>query len=466
MLIEFITDVEGNWEYWCSQFEASKALEGTPNKPKLKDGWMFCHGGDVVDRGSGDIRICKAFTQLHHNHKERVILIAGNHELGKLRFASELAEGEERRLDVSSLSMQAAPFHEWFDPDPSFQGASSSVRVCRWMLQDTMGGYLCTFETRRKELAMLGRASGDDDVALSFRDSVDPMAGDPWLLKYLKCTQIVAVVDDCLFVHGGVPLAAKRELPSGEAVDLPIGEWVDKVNIWYRAQLAGFEASPRWSERGARGGDALMHNDGWFCPLIYDALVSRAEGERYNPVHPQEEVSAWLCTAGIRRVFSGHQPAGECPQPVRAPAPFHPLCFFMCDTSFSDMDADKSENPFNTRGRALSSVWISLETTEVSGVLNDGSPHGYILQADGDDAMPAVFIGQRLKELPDPVLPAGSWVKTLTPPPGEGAKQRERSSWLPLVSRVDGYRHEGFREDGQRGLLLRRTVESVTRAIE
>ena len=204
----------------------------------------------------------------------------------------------------------------------------------------------------------------------------------------------------------------------------------------------------------------MTRNDGWFSPLIYEALVSKCDGERLNPVYPADEISKWLCSSGIRRVFSGHQPTGECPQAVRALSP-QPLCFFMCDTSFSDMNADKSENPFNTRGQARSSVWVTPTTTEVKGLLADGSSHGYIVQADGQDSMPSALIGRQLRALSDPPLAAGAWVKTLTPPAGSDDCADGSSLWLPLVSRVNNYTLSGFREDGQRGLLVFRTVAEI-----
>ena len=63
--VTFLTDVEGNWEYFEAFVRASEALQfkfGADGKSplfdmegaadvELKPGWRFVHGGDTVDKG-------------------------------------------------------------------------------------------------------------------------------------------------------------------------------------------------------------------------------------------------------------------------------------------------------------------------------------------------------------------------------------------------------------------------------
>jgi hypothetical protein len=43
------------------------------------------------------------------------------------------------------------------------------------------------------------------------------------------------------------------------------------------------------------------------------------------------------------------------------------------------MKADKTKNPAENRGKAVSNVWIDERVVNVQGLLADGTKHGYTL---------------------------------------------------------------------------------------
>ena len=98
--IGYITDVEGNWDYWCRQVELCSVLRRENENAagvgvdslRLVDadadagcdgggggqGSFFVYGGDVFDRGNGDLRIARELVLLKRRYPSRVFLIIGN----------------------------------------------------------------------------------------------------------------------------------------------------------------------------------------------------------------------------------------------------------------------------------------------------------------------------------------------------------------------------------------------------
>jgi hypothetical protein len=91
----YLTDVEGNYEYFERYVEISKVLNWA-NAEKtsliLKDGASFVFGGDSQDKGIGDIRFVKMMLALKAKYPDRVFFIIGNRDANKLRLPTELSE--------------------------------------------------------------------------------------------------------------------------------------------------------------------------------------------------------------------------------------------------------------------------------------------------------------------------------------------------------------------------------------
>ena len=91
----FLTDVEGNYEYFERYVEISRVLSwenDQKNSLVLKDGATFVFGGDSQDKGIGDIRFVKIMLALMDRYPDRVFFIIGNRDANKLRLTTELSE--------------------------------------------------------------------------------------------------------------------------------------------------------------------------------------------------------------------------------------------------------------------------------------------------------------------------------------------------------------------------------------
>lgn len=62
------------------------------NQIVLKDHCHFVCGGDVCDRGDGDIRILRELLDLKSRYRERVHFVLGNRDINKLRLPFSLHE--------------------------------------------------------------------------------------------------------------------------------------------------------------------------------------------------------------------------------------------------------------------------------------------------------------------------------------------------------------------------------------
>ena len=102
-VIGYACDVEGNIEYWDRYVQISKVITRRVEDGRLKlvdDTCRFVYGGDVCDRGPGDIRILRDLVQLKEDSPDRVHLIMGNRDVNKLRVQFALSPGALSELPV------------------------------------------------------------------------------------------------------------------------------------------------------------------------------------------------------------------------------------------------------------------------------------------------------------------------------------------------------------------------------
>jgi hypothetical protein len=105
--IAVCSDVEGDLAYWSRYIALSDALEregaGSDGEGGgalvLRDGWTFVFGGDAVDKGVGDLAVCRDLVALKRRFPERVRLLLGNRDINKLRFGHELARYRDAPAD-------------------------------------------------------------------------------------------------------------------------------------------------------------------------------------------------------------------------------------------------------------------------------------------------------------------------------------------------------------------------------
>ena len=91
-LIGFATDIEGNWSYWNNYIKISYVLRRHGNELELRENCHFVYGGDVCDRGDGDLRVIQDILSLKRRYPNRVHIVLGNRDVNKLRLRFELCE--------------------------------------------------------------------------------------------------------------------------------------------------------------------------------------------------------------------------------------------------------------------------------------------------------------------------------------------------------------------------------------
>jgi len=375
--IEYFTDVEGNWEYFCKLVENSGLVRfGGGGELLLADDAKLVFGGDSVDKGPGDIRVVKCLVEAKERYGSRVVLILGNRDINKLLLYSALTDenvAARNLLDVYWVDK----YKTYDDYLVEHNVAHDKVSVLKWMLAETMGS-ATTFETRRSELNReFGLDATDADVVESFANSVDPKSDNHFMLKLCQLGVIAHYErsHQALFVHGGISSNCIGNVP-GLPKDgkMKLTKWVDRLNEWKDKCLANYIADPsaRWSGGKSPDPESFSSLLDYGVPggndsgtVIYNNHIKNGNCENVDKV-----VADYLFANGVSRVFVGHQPHGFCPSVIQSPN--GRLNVFMCDTSYSDMSASKENNLANNRGECFSNVTIGCSWTEICGqILNE-----------------------------------------------------------------------------------------------
>ena len=92
-LIGYITDIEGNLQFWYNYLKISYVLrQDESGTIRLRENCHFIFGGDVCDRGTGDLRVVNDLIRLKRDYPDRVHFILGNRDINKLRIPFELCD--------------------------------------------------------------------------------------------------------------------------------------------------------------------------------------------------------------------------------------------------------------------------------------------------------------------------------------------------------------------------------------
>ena len=296
----YVTDVEGDYDFWQRFCSLSAVLEPgrAPDDLALRPGCHLVFGGDSVDKGGDDLAFLASLLRLKSRHPDRVHLLMGNRDINKMRLSAELglssAEGGAYPPDWLPAGAhpgvywrqggaRASP-HDWLAAQPAGpRRADSRANRLRWMLEDNMGSPRA-FEGRRAELASAApfssssssSAVSDAAVLESYVASLRPGGA---MRSYLQQAQLAVLVGETLFVHGGLRPDTIGVAPAtggdvngddGGVVDGgggtlrvgSVGEWVEAMNAFAASQVAEWcadadaaGAGPRWP--GASSPDPL-----------------------------------------------------------------------------------------------------------------------------------------------------------------------------------------------------------------
>jgi len=414
--VTFVTDIEGNWEYFERFVQRCEALSFPSGAPVLDDegaadlvladGWRFIHGGDTCDKGGvvgGSIRVVRTLCRLKRKYPNRVVLLLGNRDLNKMRMTSELNTSSiyygrsyvggalwpaawvplaKRVTPELSLRRQLAKQLEYdVDEVPveDVDAADTLPNRLRWMYRETMGAD-GEFERQWGELALLQGVKketlSEEHVAQAIVRSVCPGG---WMRDLLTLGQLGFIHKDALFVHGG--LVGGPWEGSNDGVDcfgyVPgrterltgAKEWITALNEWKQAQLAEWLEQPLWIEpEGLKGPNnpptrAASAIIDYVCPgCVPSVVMGRQLSGKGMPQALPTKVVARLNRSGIHKLFVGHTPHGNAPTLMQSEG----LLMVMADTSYSDMSAA------DNRGSAISEVQILEDgAVRVCGSLHD-----------------------------------------------------------------------------------------------
>ena len=215
---------------------------------------------------------------------ERVVLLAGNRDLNKLRLVTELGGHPHRRAPAMA----------------------TRAELLRWTLANTMGAGKA-FEHRAAELRESGEPADDEAVVESYLADLAP-GGE--LRAYLNASRLGFRAGATLFLHGGVTVENFLQTPNATPAR-DVDAWLARLEQFYRDELEVFEAGKRPDRLIAyqsQGPDKL--NQG-------SVVYARPTDELGNPRLPSPEVVARLLADGVRRVVVGHTPSGDCPAILR-----------------------------------------------------------------------------------------------------------------------------------------------------
>jgi hypothetical protein len=254
--VSYVTDIEGNWNFWDRFVRMSDVLKlietvneftgRTHREIILKEHCHLVFGGDVCDRGPGDMRVVRELLELKEEYPDHVHFILGNRDVNKLRLAVELDDcmlscaGKVYWIDTSSGGETGLTQFEL----AAASGTQNAVDRLKWILKSTMGSP-GAFEYRRQELALEGRAHEDMDIVRSYTDWVHPITGE--LFQFIKHGKIAWIIGDTLYVHGALKPSnigwvppMRGENPSGRVVQ-DLREWVNAINDWHQSEVADYE---------------------------------------------------------------------------------------------------------------------------------------------------------------------------------------------------------------------------------
>ena len=291
-VIAYLTDVEGAWSKLVDFCRDNPHVSLVDDRLEVAAGALFVFGGDAIDRGPAARRVVATLLAARTAQPERVVLLAGNRDINKLRLVRELRGSPPERAPREL--------------------AASRGQLLRWIFAHTMGAAQA-LDHRRAELRAEGRADDDDAAASSYLDDLRPEGASS---RYLAACRLAFRCGETLFVHGAVDAGSLGFVPGCAVRIAEPDAWVTALDAFYAASVASFRAAP-----DDRAGYASLI--AYQAPLRgqrdnpTSVVYGRLTDDDDTPVLPAPEVIAALRASGIRRLVVGHSPSGDCPAVLR-----------------------------------------------------------------------------------------------------------------------------------------------------
>jgi hypothetical protein len=196
-VIGYVCDLEGNWTFWTKYVQSSKVVKrDINNELELQDNCILVVGGDICDRGNGDIRILRDLISLKNRYRDqnRVFFILGNRDVNKLRLP----------VTLSDAVLAHRPECYWVNAstiDADYK-VDDIVDKLKWTLKHTMGSPF-SFECRKQEMLEFVPGLVIDDAMIS-ADYLKLILPGGLLFNYVKEASMAVIIGDTIFVHGAI----------------------------------------------------------------------------------------------------------------------------------------------------------------------------------------------------------------------------------------------------------------------
>jgi hypothetical protein len=393
----YVTDVEGNMDYFNKYVKISKILEWTNDKKNRlrfkKEDSIFVYGGDTQDKGPADIRFVNILLKFKEDYPNRVIFIIGNRDANKLRIPSELFETYKNEK-IFLKKYDNYPY--WIDSDKRLtlrkylKENNYELNIknrLKYIIESNMG-FEDGFEKRRTELSIILKKNiskiTDIDVISSFVNSVMPfpekieLSNDNYTLKYLMQGQIAYIFGEHIFVHGAINEYNIGQIPKNKNKIDDINIWVNELNSWFHKELNEYINNPTIG--GITNKRKAYNIIDYVIPKEKSISVVHANNlKKGNGKHINKNVSKILNKYGIKNIITGHKPHGDCPLVIRDKN----ITAISADTSYSNVNYLREKNKIDgdNRGNAVSEVLLySNGCIRIHGKYANNSKYSNILK--------------------------------------------------------------------------------------
>jgi hypothetical protein len=368
--VGYITDIEGDRQFWWKYVKMSKILEIAPSTVDnsdekfdvlLKNDCHLVFGGDVNDHYDGDIEVVEELLKLKNRYPDRVHFILGNRDINKLRITQELSDQHVKKYEwdetypgtfwTKIFFKDLTPFEQVRSKGITFVSSKyERLDRLKWILSCTMGSPN-SFVNRYHELRRRNNKSGYnttyDQVVDNYINNVKP---NGIFAEYMEHAKLALIIKDTLFVHGAIcarsygwfphsKLSQNRGVDAGCTDGTPndiarvketnVNEWVHKLNTFAKKGIYDCihnkQASEPWSFTGSYDrhnpcNNILQYGMGWLPngkrnpTIVYNQWVVENKNALNSINFPIKEITDNLKSSGVKRILTGHKPLGDSPE--------------------------------------------------------------------------------------------------------------------------------------------------------
>lgn len=310
-------DIEGDFkrlEHFLLNSDAF--IQNADESWVVKEGYHFVFLGDAVDKADGNIRVVRTLSQLKESNPKNVSLILGNRDTSKLSMVQHMymdfddvystLENSYKKILLQENLVSSEDLNDkviFKSLARKFDNPEIRLKALFSICNAPNG-----FEYLLKELIFLYPSKNitNNFVVDYFLKSVSP-GGE--LYDYLLKGQMMAQIDNNLFVHGAISNDSFGFIPGRRKKLTDVKLWMTELNRWQRNEILS------WG-RDVTSGDKLI---AYGFPKsnsvnnVSSVIYNRFSDKTGNVKAPDYKVRKALSESGINRIVVGHTPVKDIP---------------------------------------------------------------------------------------------------------------------------------------------------------